>query len=249
MKLSFGFVLVLSCVSGLEIDINDVRDGSEQQSINEDDIYLRFTILNRCDNLNTTRIVFKIPQEVVNVVALPLPGFIITSTTRPVDPPCLLYEVEVTETIDTLTFTGILTKAEFQLIFISMQLRETNWWFQHLKFDITQRCGDEYNIDWVGDDSSDEYPAPTKAIEPAYMKRYAICLIVVLCFSLVFAVFSAVAKQTYKKKIVLVVYKFNLYVFSFSFLLLFTAYVAIQNIKTSIFVCTCPWRFLQQAFR
>ena len=171
MNRSFAFVVLMNCICGLKINIRREREEGN-------DNWLSFVISNQCDKLNTTSIVFKIPQEVVNVKAHPLPGFIITSTTRPVDPPCLLYEVEVNETIDTLTFTGILTKVEIQVVSLSMQLRETNWFFRHLKFEIIQRCGDEYNIDWVADDSSDEYPAPTTTIITLLPLLLALSLIV-----------------------------------------------------------------------
>jgi len=118
-----------------------------------------FKIGHGCDDMDTDIITIKMHPDVIWTKPEQTPGYDISTTMRAVDPPQSVYGHPVTETIDTIVFTGLLPDGQFRYFGFSTKLPEVEV-DTILPFVVEQNCNGTI-LAWNETDENAEHPAPT----------------------------------------------------------------------------------------
>jgi periplasmic copper chaperone A len=122
---------------------------------------------NERDNADTTRITLKFPPEVISASFEPVPGWDRTVKMAQLDEPIDDEGEQITERIDTVTWTGgRIRPGEFQEFGVSFQVPEDSVG-EALAFPAVQRYSGGETVRWIGPEDADT-PAPlVQVLEPA----------------------------------------------------------------------------------
>jgi uncharacterized protein YcnI len=153
-------VLVLAPVAAAHVTVNPREWEAEG--------FAKFDVRvpNERDNADTTRIVMQFPDGVISASFEPVPGWRRTVKMARLDEPIDDEGEQITEKIDTVTWTGgRIRPGEFQEFPVSFQV--PNEPGSDLAFPSVQTYSNGETVRWIGDEESDT-PAPVVAIlEPA----------------------------------------------------------------------------------
>jgi uncharacterized protein YcnI len=139
----------------------------------EADGFARFAIRvpNERDDAATTRITLKFPEEVLSASFQPIEGWSRTVKTATLDEPIEVEGEQVTERIDTVTWSGgRIRPGEFQEFGVSF--KTPNEPGSELAFPTVQRYSSGEVVRWIGPPDADE-PAPSVAITEAAQEEGA----------------------------------------------------------------------------
>jgi uncharacterized protein YcnI len=133
----------------------------------EADGFARFAIRvpNERDNAATTRITLKFPQEVLSASFQPVEGWKRTVKMETLDKPIQVEGEQVTEKIDTVTWSGgRIRPGEFQEFGVSFQVPEDVEPGTALRFPAVQTYSNPDEVRrWIGPEDADS-PAPTVTV-------------------------------------------------------------------------------------
>jgi uncharacterized protein YcnI len=134
---------------------------------------LGFSVPNERDDAGTVELSVQLPQDepLAFVSVQAKPGWEIATTTRTLDEPIEVFGAEITEVVDTITWTGLegtqINPGEFDWFWISVGPLPTG--VDTLAFPAVQTYSSGEEVAWiepVGDDGAEpEHPAPTLDIE------------------------------------------------------------------------------------
>jgi uncharacterized protein YcnI len=122
--------------------------------------FARFAVRvpNERDSADTTRVEMKLPDNVLSASFQPVEGWRRTVKMRQLDPPVEIEGEQVTEKIDTVTWTGGRVRpGEFQEFGVSFQVPEEPG--TELVFPAVQTYSNGERVRWIGPEVADE-PAP-----------------------------------------------------------------------------------------
>jgi uncharacterized protein YcnI len=120
---------------------------------------------NERDEADTTKVVMKFPEEVISANFQPTPGWDYSVKMVQLDEPVEQFGEEITERIDTVTWTGgRIRPGEFQEFGVSFQVPEDAAPGTALTFPSVQTYSNpSETVRWIGEEESDT-PAPTVTV-------------------------------------------------------------------------------------
>jgi periplasmic copper chaperone A len=132
--------------------------------------FARFAVRvpNERDAADTTRVTVKFPEQILSASFQPIEGWRRTVKMAQLDEPIDDEGEQITERIDTVTWSGgRIRPGEFQEFGVSFQVPEDEEPGSQLVFPSVQRYSNGEVVRWIGPEDADE-PAPTVTVlEPA----------------------------------------------------------------------------------
>jgi len=153
---TFAFALSITQEVLAHASFKDSEGGSGEIITNA------FKIGHGCDGMDTDIITIKMHPDVIWTKPEQTPGYEISTTMRAVDPPQSVFGYPVTETIDTIVFTGLLPDDQFRYFGFSTKLPEVEV-DTILPFVIEQNCNGTI-MAWNETEENAERPAPTLTV-------------------------------------------------------------------------------------
>lgn len=123
-----------------------------------------FKVGHGCDGSPTTKVEIKIPDGVLSVTPQPIPGWQLSTSKKTLDPPVDSNGTKITETVDTVTWSGgSLPADQLQMFWMTMKLPAGNAG-DVLSFPVIQTCA-QGETDWIEiakpGEAEPQHPAPT----------------------------------------------------------------------------------------